>query len=253
MTSSPSEPQPSALIKGLSVLEAVIAHERLSDLSRTTGLSNSTVHRILSDLKDGSWIYQDAERRYHPGPKLHAIASRLGDESEIVAQATPHLERLRQQTGMTVHMGLIHADAVVYAAKLDGHGSYRMVSRVGANVPIHSTSIGKSVLAMLPDDQIRAIVQRTGLRPKTPRTHVGLTSLLTDLHTTRERGWALDDGENENMLRCVGAPIIDASGRAIGGVSVSAFEFEMPDWRLESLAVHVTAAAREISSSLGAS
>lgn len=246
------DPPPSALLKGLSVLEAVIANERLSDVSRVTGLSNSTVHRILADLKEDNWIYQDEERRYHPGPKMHAIASMLRDEAEIVAQAGPYLERLRQQTAMTVHMGLIHADAVVYAAKLDGHGSYRMVSRVGGSVPLHCTSIGKSVLATLPDEQVRAIVERTGLRRKTERTHTTVTSLLAELNTTRERGWALDDGENEDLLRCVGAAIIDAGGRSIGGVSVSALEFEVPDWRLDGLAEHVTEAARAISSRLGA-
>jgi len=248
----PSDPPLSALLKGLSVLEAVISNERLSDLSRATGLSNSTVHRILADLAEGGWAYQDEDRHYHPGPKMHAIASLLRDDAEIVAQARPHLERLRQQTGMTVHFGIIHADEVVYAAKLDGHGSYRMVSRIGGSVPMHSTSIGKAVLAELADEQVRAIIARTGLRQVNPRTHRTLGSLLADLEATRKRGWALDDGENEEVLRCVGAAIVDASGRAIGGVSVSALEFEMPDSRLAGLAVNVIGAARAISASLGA-
>lgn len=112
--------------------------------------------------------------------------------------------------------------------------------------------IGKSVLATLPEDQVRAIVERTGLLRKTERTHTTLDALLTDLSTTRERGWALDDGENEDLLRCVGAAIVDAGGRAIGGVSVSALEFEVPDWRLDGIAEHVREAARSISVSLGA-
>lgn len=247
-----SEPPLSALLKGLSVLEAVISNERLSDLSRATGLSYSTVHRILADLGEGGWVYQDEERHYHPGPKMHAISGLLRDDAEIVLQARPHLERLRQMTGMTVHLGVIHADEVVYAAKLDGHGSYRMVSRVGGSVPLHSTSIGKAVLARLSDDEVQQILQRTGMRPVTPGTHRTLGSLLADLDATRKRGWAIDEGENEVGLRCVGACIVDAGGRAIGGVSVSALEFEMPLSRLTSLATHVIEAASGISASLGA-
>lgn len=112
--------------------------------------------------------------------------------------------------------------------------------------------IGKSALAALPEDQVRAIIARTGLARRTDRTHTTLDALLTDLSTTRERGWALDDGENEDLLRCVGAAIVDAGGRAIGGVSVSALEFEVPDWRLDGIAEHVREAARSISVSLGA-
>lgn len=249
---SASDPPLSALLKGLSVLEAVMSNERLSDLSRATGLSYSTVHRILSDLGEGGWVYQDEDRHYHPGPKMHAIAGLLRDDAKIVLQARPHLERLREATGMTVHLGVVHADEVVYAAKLDGHGSYRMLSRVGGSVPLHSTSIGKSVLARLGDDEVKQIIQRTGLRAITPGTHRTLGSLLADLEATRRRGWAIDEGENEVGLRCVGACILDAGGRPIGGVSVSALEFEMPVSRINSFAAHVTEAARGISASLGA-
>jgi len=250
MTPSPS--QLSALLKGLSVLEAVMSNDRLSDLSRATGLSYSTVHRILADLAEGGWVYQDEDRHYHPGRKMHAIAGLLRDDAEIVRQARPHMERLRQRTGMTVHLGVVHADEVVYAAKLDGHGSYRMLSRVGGSVPLYSTSIGKAVLAQFSDEEVQQILQRTGMRQITPGTHRTLGSLLADLDATRKRGWAIDEGENEVGLRCVGASIVDAGGRAFGGVSVSALEFEMPNSRLAPVAADVTEAAREISASLSA-
>lgn len=241
----------SALAKGLAVLEAVLSNDRLSDLAKATGLSNSTVHRILSELVANGWVYQDETKRYRPGRGMLALAGLLSDDAEINRQARPHLEALRETTGATVHFGLIKDDAVMYAAKLDGRGAYRMVSRVGGVVPLHSTSIGKSVLATLPDREVIGIMQRTGMRGVTGATHTTVTSLLEDLRATRERGWAFDNGENELNLRCVGAAVFDASGRAIGGVSVSALEFELPLAKLREVSEYVMHTARGISASLG--
>lgn len=241
----------SALAKGLAVLQAVLSNDRLSDLAKATGLSNSTVHRILSELVANGWVYQDEAKRYRPGRGMLALAGLLSDDAEINRQARPHLEALREATGATVHFGLVKDDAVMYAAKLDGRGAYRMVSRVGGLVPLHSTSIGKSVLAARPDPEVAGIMQRTGMRGVTQATHTTVGSLLEDLRATRQRGWALDNGENEPNLRCVGAAVFDSSGRAIGGVSVSAMEFELPVARLREVSEHVMRAARGISASLG--
>lgn len=242
----------SALAKGLTILESVVSHDRLSDIARRSGLSNSTVHRVLNDLAETGWVFQTSDRTYHPGRRLHALAGLLREDAQIIAQARPHLERLRQGTGMTVHFGLVKGDEIMYAAKLDGLGSYRMTSKIGAAVPMYSTGIGKSVLATLEDEDVLACVERTGMRPITSGTHTTPATLLPDLQLTRRNGWAIDNGENEEDLRCVAAAIFDSAGYAIGGVSVSALAFEMPSTRMPSLADKVTAIAREISSSLGA-
>lgn len=241
----------SALAKGLALLEAVLSNERLSDLSKATGLSHSTVHRTLSDLVARGWVYQDEYKHYRPGPRMHALAGLLKEDGEINRQARPFLEELRKATGMTVHFGLMKHDSIMYAAKLDGLGAYRMVSRVGAFVPLHSTSIGKSVLATMPDAEVTEIVRRAGLRRVTENSHTEVAALLDDLRASRQRGWAIDNGENELSLRCVGAAVFDASGRALGGVSVSALEFELPVSRLRDVAEHVMSAGRGISASLG--
>ena len=241
----------SALAKGLSMLEAVLAADRLSDLATATDLSLSTAHRVLSELVATGWVFQDDDKRYVPGRRLHAIAGLLREDGEVGRVARPHLEELRHATGMTVHFGLTKGDAVIYAAKLDGLGSYRMRSRVGGMVPLHSTSIGKSFLSTLPDPVVTKIMHRTGMRRVTETTHGNVPDLLEDLRITRQRGWAIDNGENEIGLRCVGAPVFDASGKSIGGVSVSALEFEMPPTRLHEVAMHVRRAGIRISDSLG--
>jgi DNA-binding IclR family transcriptional regulator len=241
----------SALAKGLAMLEAVLSNDRLSDLSKATDLSFSTAHRVLNELVSTGWVFQDEDKHYVPGRRMHAIAGLLREDGEIGRVARPHLEELRRATGMTVHFGLIKGDSVMYAAKLDGLGSYRMRSRVGGMVPLHSTSIGKAFLATVPDTRVAEIVKRTGMERVTDATHTTIAALLEDLRTTRQRGWAIDNGENEANLRCVGAPVFDASGSGIGGVSVSALEFEMPVPRLREVSEHVMRAGHGISDALG--
>lgn len=241
----------SALAKGLRVLEAVLSSERLSDVSKATGLPNSTVHRILVDLVASGWVHQDDARHYRPGRRMHALAVLLNEDGEISWQARPFLEELREATGMAVHLGLLKNDAITYVAKLDGFAAYRMVSRVGGMVPLHCTAIGKSVLAELTDAQVKDVIGRAGMRRVRPNTHTTMAALLEDLQRIRKRGWAVDDGENEGNLRCVGAVVHDAAGRPIGGVSVSALEFELTASRVNDAAGHVMRAARGISRSLG--
>lgn len=243
--------QPSAVEKALSVVEALLSNERLSDLSRATNLSYSTVHRILTELVANDWAYQDEDKHYRPGRRMHAFAGLLKEDAEIIRLARTHLEKLREETGKTVHFGLLKNDAVMYAAKLDGTGSYRMTSRVGGFVPLHSTGIGKAVLGAEPDERVTEVIKRTGMQKMAENTHSTLPSLLKDLAAVRRRGWAIDSGENEDHLRCVAAVVHDVTGTPIGGVSVSALEFELPVEKLEEVAVHVTTAARRISRSLG--
>lgn len=247
------KPKLSATGKTLAVLEALIVETRLSDIATRAGLGTSTTHRILSELVEAGWATHDpAERRYTPGRRMHAAAGALHDDSHVVGTAMPCLEHLRALTGFTIHMGLQKGDEIMYAAKLNGTGSYRMISRVGGLVPMHSTAIGKAVLSTWPDEQVVALVERHGLKAVTPNSHQSAASLLQDLEATRRRGWALDAGENEPILRCIGAPIIAATGKAIGGVSVSALHFELPDDSFDRVAAAVRSSARRISEALGA-
>ncbi|HEY8653725.1 MAG TPA: IclR family transcriptional regulator [Dermatophilaceae bacterium] len=242
-----------ASLKSLLVLESVVTNERLSDIADSTQLSYSTVHRILADLTSAGWVYQTDNRRYRAGRRLLALSGLLLEDSGVVWRARPHLTRLREKTGFTVHFGLIKNADIMYAAKLDGGGSYRMKSRVGVVVPLYSTAIGKAVLATLPEAEVVSLLARADIRKVTPRTVTSLPVLQRELAISRKRGWAVDDGENEIDLRCLGAAVFDSSGRAIGGVSVSALGFEFPKRRVRSVSQDVVAAARGITVDLGGS
>lgn len=120
-----------------------------------------------------------------------------------------------------MHLALLDGAEAVYVAKVEGAKPYRMASRIGMAVPLHCTAIGKAALAALPESEVRALLIRTPPRARTPRTITDPERLIAHLTEVRERGWAVDDEENEVGVRCVGAAVRDHTRRVVGAVSVS--------------------------------
>lgn len=244
--------QQSALIKGLRVLEVVATQHRISDIARTTGLSLSTVHRILADLVAHGWVHQDSDRLYHPSDRPRGLASVIGDEDDYYRHSVvPHLLSLREKTGYTVHFAVRRGDQLTYTVKLEGAGAHRMRSHVGMELPVHSTAIGKAVLTTMDTAEVDCVLAHARIRRFTARTLVNRSQILDQLAVTGRRGWALDNGENEAHTRCIGVAVPGgASGGAIGGLSLSGLDDELDDARIESLAPSVVATGRAVSEAL---
>jgi len=245
-------PAPTAIAKAVAVLEALAGHRRVSQVARATGLPVSTVHRILQEFVALGWVREGEEHEYLLGPAMLRLAGRAGDDSDLARAARPALRALCDQSGYTVHFGVRQGDEAVYVDKLDGRGAYGMRSRIGATFPLHSTAIGKAILAALPDHEVRAVIGRTGLPPRTSRTIATLSSLIAHLATVRVRGWSFDDEENVARIRCVGAVVVDHRNVPVGAVSVSGLVFDMEREQVSRLAPQVVRAAREVSAALGA-
>ncbi|MDI1465883.1 IclR family transcriptional regulator [Catellatospora sp. KI3] len=237
--------------KVLSVLEALAGHERLADLAVATGLPKSTVHRILQSLVARGFAAADGHGGYLPGPRVLALAGRVMGTLDPARTARPELQALRDRTGFTVHLGLRDGDRAVYADKIAGPQPYDMRSRIGQSLDLHSTAIGKAILARLPAAPVRELAARTGLPRHTPRTATSMKALLAALDRVRVDGYAVDDEENEPGLRCVAAAVAGADGAVIGAVSASALVLELPDDRVSALGAEVRASADRISTSLG--
>ena len=245
--------QHSALIKGLRVLEVVATHERLSDIARTTGLSYSTVHRILADLVAHGWVHQDTDRRYHPGPRPGGLANLLEKDDDYLDQVIPHLLELRNQTGQTVHFAVRRGHHLTYTVKLDGLGAHRMRSYVGMQLPLHCTAIGKAVLATMSEGQVVKVLAAAPVRRLTPRTVVTRPQLFDQLGVISRRGWALDDGENEEDTRCVGVAVARGEAGVIGGLSMSGLDREFDARELETFAPAVVETGWAVSKVLAGS
>jgi IclR family transcriptional regulator, acetate operon repressor len=238
--------------KTLAVLESLGTHSRLSDISAATGLPKPTAHRILKTLAEHGFARADGKGRYAAGPRVLTLAGRLLSRLDPAEEAGHTLRGLQAETRLTVHLGAYGADEVVYIAKLEAPAPYQMPSRVGMSVPLHATAIGKAILAALSDEEAGRVCARAGLRPRTPKTITEARALITQLTEIRERGYALDDEENETGIRCVGAAVYDHTDQVMGGVSLSWLAFSNPSRPVPELGGHVVTAADAISARLGA-
>jgi IclR family acetate operon transcriptional repressor len=154
--------------------------------------------------------------------------------------------------GLTVHFGAFSGADLVYVDKLEARRAYRMASTIGMRLPFHCTAIGKAVLAELSPDVRSNLLSDVGLPRRTSRTITETGLLDAELARIKHKGFALDNEENEDGVRCVAAPVFGALAGVIGGISVSAPAFELPEVQLEWVASFVIEAAAEVSLSLGA-
>lgn len=236
----------------MSVLEAALTNERFADIAEQTGLTKTTVHRILSTLLNQDFISGDAKLGYHPGPRFLKLAGHALGSVDISSLAQPFVDALVADVDCTVHVGVAAGDEMVYVIRTDSSKPYRMRSRVGLSLPMHSSGMGKVVLSGWLDEEIVHLAQRTGLPARTGATITDVDGLLEDIRETRVRGYALDLGENEDGTVCVSAPIYDHTNRVTHGLSVSSIALEHPGRSIESLAPAAVATARKISRQMGA-
>ena len=251
MTSpAPARPR-NAIAKVAAVVSALAEDRTTSGIARRTDLPTSTVHRILQDLVEVGWAREDGDRGYLLGARLLALAGRATEQASLVRVAHGTQQQLSDRTGNAVHLAVRSGDEVVYVDKVEGSRAYQMRSRVGLAIPMHCTAIGKAVLASLPEQEVRALLDRAGMPPRTERTITSPDAMVQHLQLVRERGYSLDDEENEPTTRCIGAVVLDHAGSPIGGVSLSMLAFELEPERVRPLAALVVQAAATITRDLG--
>jgi IclR family acetate operon transcriptional repressor len=246
----PAARRRTAIGKVTAVVEALAGEHTVSGIARATDLPISTVHRILQELDEASWVLKDGENGYVLSARLLTLASYATHAGLVVRVARPVLQRLNEDSGFAVHLGVRNGDEVVYVDKIEGRRSYHMRSRIGLAVPLHSTAIGKALLAHLPEPEVRGILTRTGMPRITLRTITDPDVLLEHLRAVHRLGCATDDEENEDNTRCVAAAVTDNRGNPIAGLSVSGLAFEFDEQRVADLVPLVLRAARIVTAAL---
>jgi IclR family transcriptional regulator, acetate operon repressor len=216
----------------------------VSDLATRSGLSLGTTHRLLATLASRGYVRQEEDRRYALGTALLP----LGDAATrlLSSWAQPFLVELAEQCGETVNLAVLDDDHVTYVAQAPGRHRMRMFAEVGRRVLPHSTAVGKVLLAGHGEDRLRRVVTRLGLPERTPRTLTTLPALSAELARVRERGWALDDEEEEIGVRCLAVPVRPGA-EAVAALSVSA-----PASRLDPGRPELVAALRAVADDLAA-
>jgi DNA-binding IclR family transcriptional regulator len=241
----------SASEKTLLVLEAALTHSRFTEVVDATGLAKATTHRILGTLVDRQFVTVDGDGSYLPGPKILSLAGLALQRIDISAIARPFVDELVVRSGCTVHLGAVNGDEIIYLIRADSDKPYVMPSRVGLAVPMHSTGIGKVVLADRADKELESFVARAGLPSRTEHTITTLGGLLAEIKSVRRLGYALDREENVPGLSCVAAPVRDLTGTVRYGISISTLTLEHTYEEIEAMASLATETADKISAALG--
>src|SRR6266513_2214100 len=220
------------LIKAFSEDEYEIG---ISDLAKRLGLAKSTVHRLASTLLEEGLL------------ELGAMVRRKMD---FTMEARPFLRTLMEKTGETVHLAILDHDSILYVITHESKQALRMGSKVGTRVPVHSTAVGKALLAFLPEDELERIIAR-GLPASTPRTIVDAKALRRELATVRTRSYAVDDEESEIGLRSIAAPIRIYSGNVVAAISIAGPVHRMARKALLGWVRELVDAAEAVSQRLG--
>ncbi|NYE48389.1 DNA-binding IclR family transcriptional regulator [Spinactinospora alkalitolerans] len=223
----------------------------LATLTENLGMPKPTVHRLVSALSDAELTRLDAESgRYRIARGALTLASAFLEGIDVREACLPALRDLSESCGETCHLGIREDLRIIYIEKREAKWPVRMYSRIGNSNPLHCTGIGKAVLAWSADSLVAEVV-RAGLHPRTPATIIDPAALRAELAAIRERGWAVDDVENEVSIRCVAAPVFDWEGNPVAAFSVAGPEFRMTDDALARFGPLVRHAGLAASQKLG--
>ena len=255
MSAVPSQNRVQVVDRACDILECLADNGPelgVSEITASLGLHKSTVHRLLSTLENRAYVSQrSGDRRYRLGPKLFELGLKVSDTHHLVEHAGPHLERLVVATGETAHLGVLRDGQVLSICAVESPKTLRTPSTVGARSPAHSSSLGKSLLAHLAEEELARIVQGRGLPRQTERTIQDPEELRRELAKVRRRGYAVDNEEREDGLKCIGAPVRDGSGEVMAAVSLAGPANRLGPAAMPVLVQCVKEAAAALSADLG--
>jgi IclR family acetate operon transcriptional repressor len=224
----------------------------LAEIARATGLSEATALRYLASLvRNGLVEREELSGQYRLGLRLFQLGQRALGDPDPRKVALPFMERLLERFEETVNLAMRHGDEIVIIEVIEGTRSIKKGATIGEQDFWHSSALGKSILAFLPKDEVRGIIRRRGAPRYTGTTLTTFKELAGAIERVRELGYAIDDEEAEEGLRCVGAAIFDQRGRPSYAISLSgpANRFTPPVTR--EMGEEVSSAAASISTKLG--
>lgn len=227
----------------LDVLQRSREGATLSDVAEVTALPKSSAYRYLSALEARRYVERDpASGLYRLGLAFRPQNTRQIDA--VIAQAKPHLERLRDKVGETTNMGLLDGSQIVHTVVVESHEMLRLAARVGDRGSIHATALGKAIAAELPDDRVRAILAAQEMQRFTARTITSVDRFLDELKRVRQDGYGVDDCENQSDGRCVAVALQGLPFPC--GISVSAPASRLPPDKVDAMAKQLRRVAMQL-------
>ena len=252
-TNSPYQIQ--VLDRALAILDTLSVEGpdlSLAEISHKLGLHKSTAHRLMMVLDRHKLIERNSVNgRYRLGLKLFELGTRAVSQLDLRERARPFLEKLVLEASETVHLCILDDSEVVYLDKVEPARSVRMATSVGRRNPAHCTAVGKAIMAYQSEAQVEEIVRKQGLRAMTANTITSFAELKKELNAVRERGYAVDNEEIEEGVRCVGCVVRNFSGEPLAAISISAPSFRLTKEKVKDVARSVVEVASALSAELG--
>jgi IclR family KDG regulon transcriptional repressor len=244
-----------AVDRALRILDLFDEHNtelKITDISDRMGLHKSTVHSLLKTLKAHGYIEQNPENgKYKLGLKLVERGNFVLNSLDIRTIAKRHLIDLSHKTGLTVHLVILDGKEGVYIDKVEGTSGIVMYSRIGRRVPIHSSAVGKVLVAFQSQEVIQKILDGYDYVPHTSNTITNEQDFLKELEKVRKLGFAIDNQENEPGVQCVAVPVRDHLGQVVAAISMSSPIAGIQEETLENMIVLLKQTADDVSQQLG--
>jgi DNA-binding IclR family transcriptional regulator len=253
-----SEASPATAVeRALNILEAAAQRRdglTNSEISRKLGIPKSSASYILRTLERRGYLRRDAKSgRYRLGLKILSLGGDAQGNLEIADVALPFMRALGEKIQMTVHLAVLDQGEAVYVEKVEAPGFFKVNTWVGRRMFLHSTSVGKCLLAWLPKREIENVVRQHGLKKRTPKTITTVSRLLADLEHVKQSGYAVDDEENSLGARCLGAPIFDAVGNVLAALGASGTLTQVDEANMPRMIEALKETARRITRQLSRS
>jgi DNA-binding IclR family transcriptional regulator len=213
-------------------------------------LHKSTAHRLLKVLERHRMVERAQNGKYRLGLRLCNLGSRAIEQYDLRDRAYPHLRTLVSAVAETAHLCILEKMHLIYIDKQEPEQRIRMISRVGASSPIYCTAVGKAILATMPRARVEEMLPQLDTRRFTRRTITSREALLEELERTKRRGYAVDDEEREEGVRCAGVAIFNARGEAIAALSISGPSFRMTMQKIPRIVCELMTCAQGIQQDL---
>ncbi len=243
-----------ALDRGLKILAIVADGDALSlsEVAARSGIAASTAYRMLTTLASHGMVEFDSQAQlWSVGVETYRMGSAFLRRRKLVDRARTVMQELMEATGETANLGVAEDDCVVFVSQVETHQAIRAFFRPGTRSPFHASGIGKAILSHLTPERIAAIVRKEGLEAYTDKTLADPASLAGDLAESQARGFAIDDEERNEGMRCVAAAIFNEFGEPVAGISVSGPTVRVTPQRAAMLGPLVARAAVEVTKAIG--
>lgn len=224
----------------------------LTEIADASGQSASTAYRVLITLqKHGIVEFDEVNQLWHVGVEAFRVGSVFLGRTSLVEQSRSVMQSVVSQTGETANLAIVDGAEVVFLSQVETHEPIRAFFRPGTRGPVHTSGIGKALLAFFPQQRINEILKQTQLKAFTDRTITDEAALLAELARIREQGWSVDDEERNMGMRCIAAPIFNSFGEAIAGLSISGPSVRVAPEQDVRLGELIKSAAHEVTKAVG--